>query len=210
MRAMVRTLFRRYPALTACAVIGVLASFVILAHRYSLERAYHTVEITADGDDWTTLARRDGVDRDTLYRALYERGVRSVTLYAASLTRLSEDGRLAFMTGADVLNAERTGALGGPLADMAREGRIRPNSTYVLGPPAVLSLVQRGFAEQLGAASSTMRSGSGPVLEIAARGRELEDASLGVMPDRRRAAARGIIWPRAARHQFPRRRAGRA
>ena len=47
----------------------------------------------------------------------------------------------------------------------------------------MLSLVQRGFAEQLGAAASTMRTGSGPVLEIAARGRELEDASLGVMPD---------------------------
>jgi len=183
MISMARTLFRRYPVLTACAALGVLASFVILAHRYTLERDYHTVEITADGDDWTTLARRDGVDLDTLYRALYQRGVRSVTLYAASLTRLSADGRLAFMTGADVVNAERTGALGGALADMAREGRIHTDSTYVLGPAPVLSLVQRGFAEQLGAAASTMRTGSGPVLEIAARGRELEDASLGVMPD---------------------------
>ena len=110
MISMARILFRRYPVLAACAALGVLASFVILAQRYTLERAYHTVEITADGDDWTTLARRDGVDLDTLYRALYQRGVRSVTLYAASLTRLSDDGRLAFMTGADVVNAERVGS----------------------------------------------------------------------------------------------------
>jgi len=180
---MARILFRRYPLLAACTALGMLASFVILAQRYALERAYHTVEITVDADDWTTLARRDGVDLDTLYRALYQHGVRSVTLYAASLTRLADDGRVAFMNGADVVNAERVGGLGGPLADMARQGRIRTNSTYVLGPAPILSLVQHGFAEQLGAAASTMRTGSGPVLEIAARGRELEDASLGVLPD---------------------------
>jgi hypothetical protein len=181
---MVRILFRRYPVLVACTVLGILASVVTLSQRYTLERGYRTVEITADGDDWGTLARRDGVDRDTLYRSLYDRGVRSVTLYAASLTRLSDDGELAFMTGSDVLNAQRTGALGGALLDMAREGRIRTNSTYVLGPAPVLSLVQHGFAEQLGVAAATMRTGSGPVLEIGARGREIQDASLGVLPQR--------------------------
>ena len=184
MSEMARTLFRRYPLLAGCAVLGILASFVTLAQRYALERAYRTVEVTADGDDWITLARRDGVDPDTLYRSLYQRGARSVTLYAASLTRLSMDGTLAFMNGADVVNAQRTRSLGGPLADMAREGRIRTGSTYVLGPPEVLSFVQHGFAEQLGAAAATMRTGSGPVLEIGARGREIEDASLGVLPRR--------------------------
>lgn len=123
---MVRTLFRKYPVLAACAALGVVASCVILVQRFTLERAYHTVEITADGDDWTTLARRDGVDLDTLYRALYQRGVRSVTLYAASLTRLSEDGRLAFMTGADVVNAERTGALGGRSRTWPETGAFTP------------------------------------------------------------------------------------
>lgn len=182
MTAMIRSLARRYPVLTVCAVLGVVASFVILGHRYEVERAYHTVEITADGDDWTTLARRDGMDLGTLYAALRERGIRSVTLYAASLRRLANTGMISYMTGTDVLNAVRTGGLGGPLLDMARQGRIHPNSTYVLGEPAVLRLVQRGFADQLGADRAVMRLGSGPVLEIGARGQEVEDASLGVPP----------------------------
>jgi hypothetical protein len=175
-------MFRRYTALAVCAVLGIGASFVILALRYQVERAYHTVEITADGDDWATLARRDGVDLGTLYSALHERGVRGVALYAASLRRLSDRGMISYMTGTDVLNAVRTGALGGPLLDLARQGRIHPNSTYVLGDPAVLRLVQRGFADQLGADHAVLREGSGPVLEIAARGQEVEDASLGVPP----------------------------
>ncbi|HXX38020.1 MAG TPA: DUF5693 family protein [bacterium] len=180
--ALIRTMFRRYAVLATCAVLGIGASFVILAHRYEIERAYHTVEITADGDDWTTLARRDGVDLGTLYAALRERGVRSVTLYAASLRRLSDRGMISYMTGTDVLNAARTGALGGPLRDMVRQGRIRPNSTYILGDPEVLRLVQQGFADQLGASRSVLREGSGPVLEIGARGQEVEDSSLGVPP----------------------------
>lgn len=175
-------LFHRYPLLSLCAACGIVAALVTLAQRFALERAYTTVEITVDGDDWAQLARRNGMNLEGLYAELYHRGVRSVTLYAASLRRLSDAGLATYMTGADVLNAARAGSLGGPLADLARAGRIHPDDTYVLGPLPVLRLVQAGFAIQMGAARTAMLTGSGPVLEISGRGPDLVDASLGMLP----------------------------
>jgi len=177
-----RLLWRRYPLLILCVAAGVFASLVILRQRFAVERVYRTVEITIDGDDWATLARRNGMDRDGLYAELYQRGVRSVTLYGASLRRLADAGQVTFMAGADVLNAARTGSLGGSLADLARAGRINPNDTYVLGAPSALRVVQAGFAIQIGASHTTLLQGSGPVLQIEARGRDIEDTTLGVLP----------------------------
>jgi hypothetical protein len=180
-------LFHRYPLLSLCAAVGIVAALLTLAQRFALERAYRTVEITVDGDDWAQLARRNGMDLEGLYAELYHRGVRSVTLYAASLRRLSDAGLATYMTGADVLNAARAGSLGGSLADLARAGRIHPDDTYVLGPLPVLRLVQAGFAVQMGAARTAMLAGSGPVLEISGRGPDLVDASLGILPQQLRA-----------------------
>jgi Family of unknown function (DUF5693) len=183
-----RLLWRRYPVLVLCVVAGLLASLVILRQRVAVERAYHTVEITIDGDDWATLARRNGMDREDLYADLYRQGARSVTLYAVSLRRLADAGQVAFLTGADALNAARTGTLGGPLADLVRSGRVHRNDTYVLGALPALRVVQAGFAIQIGASHAVLLQGSGPVLEIGGRGRDVEDASLGVLPEEATAA----------------------
>lgn len=180
---MIRVLRRRYPLLSLCVAVGFLAALGTLAHRLGVEQSSRTVEITIDGDDWATLARRSGMDRDALYADLHRRGVRSVTLYAASLRRLADTGLVTFLPGVDLLNAARTGPLVGPLGELVQSGRIHPNATYVLGSPSILRLVQAGFAAQLGETRTTLLRGSGPVLEIGGRGRELEDASLGVLPE---------------------------
>jgi hypothetical protein len=169
--------------LVVSILVGLAAAFVILAHRFAAERAYHTVEITIDGDDWTTLARRNGMSREDLYAELYRRGARSVTLYAASLRRLSDGGLISFLSGTDALDRARTGSLGGPLADLVRAGRVHPDYTYVLGPPSVLGVIRRGFAIQLGASHIALLPGSAPVLQIGASGRDVEDASVGVVPE---------------------------
>jgi hypothetical protein len=184
---MLRHLWSRYPALAGCVVAGLAAALVVLAQRYHLEQSYRTVEITVDGDDWTTLARRTGTDRDALYAKLYEAGARSVTLYATSLRRLADAGRVTYMAGTDIINAARTGPVGGPFGDLLRAGRIRSGNTYVAGPPPVLELVRSGLAAQLlphmGADRITLLEGSARVLEIQGRGPEIEDASLGLLPE---------------------------
>jgi hypothetical protein len=184
---MLRRLWLRYPILAACAAAGVAAALIVLAHRFALERSYRTVEISADGDDWATLARRTGVDRDVLYDALRQAGASSVTIYASTLKRLQDAGRITYLTGTDVLNAARAGVPPAPLAAVVRAGRIRPGATYVLGPPDVLARIRAGFAVQL------PPHGSGPrlamvgdrdaVLEIQARGPDIEDTPLGISPD---------------------------
>jgi hypothetical protein len=175
--------------LVLCVAVGLAASVLVLAQRFRVELAYRTVEIAVDGDDWATLARMRGMSRQDLYGELYQRGVRGVALYAASLRRLADMGLLTYMTGADVLNAARVGALGGPLADLVRRGQVVPNRTYVVGSLPVLRLVQAGFAVQRGASYATLVRGSGPVLELGGRGRDLDDASLGILPQEVEAAS---------------------
>lgn len=184
-----RLLWSRYPVFAAFVGAALVAALAVLVHRYGIEQStrYRTVEITVDGDDWTTLARRAGADRDAFYHALYAAGVRSVTAYAASLKRLADAGRVTYMTGADLMNLGRLGPVGGPFGDLLRTGRVRPGSTYVAGALPVLDEVRSGLAVQLvprgSAARLTLVEGSGPVLEIQGRGPEIEDAPLGVFPE---------------------------
>ncbi|TMI78517.1 MAG: hypothetical protein E6H03_11930, partial [Bacillati bacterium ANGP1] len=177
----------RYPVLAGCVVAGLVAALVVLVHRYHIEQANRTVEISVDGDDWMTLARRTGVGRDGLYDSLYRAGARSVTLYAVSLKRLADSGRLTVMTGADVINAARTGSVAGPLGDLLRTGQISPGNTYVVGALPALERVRAGLAVQLlphtGQGRTKLLTGSGPVLEIAGRGQEIEEAPLGLLPE---------------------------
>ena len=175
--------------LVLCVAAGLTASAVLLADRVAVERSYRTVEITLDGDDWATLARLRGVDRNALYAQLYQRGVRSVTIYAASLRRLSDAGLITFNAGSDAIDAARAETLAPPLARLA--GRLRVDSTYVQGSPEMLDLVRRGIAAQRGAAAAKI---VGPgVLEIAGRGRDLEDLSLGMVPAEVDAARRAHL-----------------
>ncbi len=181
-----RLLWSRYPVLAVCVGAALVAALVVLVHRYRIEQSYRTVEITVDGDDWTLLARRTGADRDAFYNALHEAGARSVTVYAASLKRLADAGRVTFMTGADLLNLARLGPVDGPFGALLRAGRVRPGNTYVAGTLPVLDQVRSGLAVQLvprgGSARLALVEGSEPVLEIQARGPEIEDAPLGVFP----------------------------
>src|SRR6516225_6079903 len=128
-----RALWSRYPILVACIFAGLAAAAVVLAYRYRVEQASRTVEITLDGDDWGTLVRRTGMDWESLYPELYRAGGRSITVYASSLRRLADAGRLTYMTGADIINAGRSGPVRGPVGDLLRAGRINPAYTYAVG-----------------------------------------------------------------------------
>src|SRR5579859_3929802 len=184
-----RRLWTRFPALVLCVAAGLAASAVLLAGRVAVERSYRTVEITVDGDDWATLARLRGLEREALYGDLYRHGVRSVTIYAASLRRLSDAGLITFNAGSDAIDAARAEALAPPLARLA--GRLRADATYVQGPPALLELVRGGIAMQRGAGAAKI---VGPgVLEVAGRGRDLEDLSLGMVPEEIDAARRAHL-----------------
>lgn len=182
-----RWLWARYPALAVCVAVGVVAAVVVLAHRYRLEQSDRTVEITLDGDDWVTLARRTATDRAAFYDAVRQAGARSITVYASSLKRLQDAGRVTYLSGADLMNAARTGPVAGPFGDLVRAGRIRPGNTYAAGPPSVLAYIRSGLAVQLpphaGAPRLSLLAGSGPVLEIQGRGVEIEEAPLGLFPD---------------------------
>ncbi|HTD46906.1 MAG TPA: DUF5693 family protein [bacterium] len=187
MPVILRRFGSRYPVLAGCVVAGLVAALVVLVHRYHLEQANRTVEISVDGDDWMTLARRTGIGRDSLYDSLYRAGARSVTLYAVSLKRLADSGRLTVMTGSDVINAARAGSVAGPLGDLLRIGQISPGNTYVVGALPALERVRAGLAVQLlphtGQGRTKLLTGSGPVLEIAGRGQEIEEAPLGLLPE---------------------------
>lgn len=182
-----RELWSRYPFLAACVAAGLVASVIVLIHRYQVEVSHRTVEITVDGDDWITLTRRTGADRAAAYEALYQAGARSITIYASSLKRLQDAGRLTYLTGADLVNGARIGVERGPLADLVRSGRVRLGNTYVAGSPAILEFVRAGLAPQMPSHAGRPRvvrlDGASSTLEIEGRGQELEDTPLGLLPE---------------------------
>jgi hypothetical protein len=186
-----RRVWRRFPALVLCVAAGFAGCAVLLAGRAGVERSYHSVEITVDADDWATLANLRGEPLEALYADLYRHGVRSVTLYAATLRRLAAAGLISYMAGSDAIDAARTGSLGGPLARLAAAGRLRVDATYAQGPAPILALIRSGLALQRG--PDAAKSAGADVLEIAGRGRDLEDLSLGVVPADVAAARRGHL-----------------
>jgi hypothetical protein len=74
-----------------------------------------------------------------------------------------------------------------PFVNLLRAGRINPAYTYAMGAPRTLQEVRAGLAVQLlprvGPSRVTLLGGSGPVLEIQGRGQEIEDATLGLLPE---------------------------
>src|SRR5947209_11800100 len=94
---------------------------------------------------------------------------------------------MTVMAGSAVISAGRAGPWVGSLGDLLRAGQISPGNTYGVGALPALERVRAGLAVQLlphaGQGRTTLRTGSGAVLEIAGRGQEIEEAPLGLLPE---------------------------
>jgi len=184
-------------------VIGVLASCAVAWVRHGVEAKYRTVEIVVDGEDWTLLARRQGMRSDDLWTSLRLAGATSVGVYEQTLKRLADAGLVTRLDGAALLDHARLGQLPPVLASVAR----RPDalrSVYVFPEEAeVARLVQRGFTTALGADRIRQVSTRPLVFEVRGWRRDLDEIPLGFLPSAIRAweqrGLRVVLRPRNIR-----------
>ncbi|MBI4278383.1 MAG: hypothetical protein HY660_07990 [Armatimonadetes bacterium] len=174
---------RRHRLLLLLVAAGLLAAVATLGARVRIESAYRTVEVAVDGEDWRDLAVREGADPARLLREAKARGATSLAIYEVTLQRMADRGRLYYLSGAEVINAARLGAMAAPLAGLAAAGRIRPDAVYVAADPGVLQFVARGFTDYLGDGRVSIIAGSPPVLQVLGQKKDLEDMGLGFLPD---------------------------
>jgi hypothetical protein len=159
--------------------LGLVASGVVLLARVRLEARYRAVEIVLDGDDWATLARREGYDRAQLYRALRARGVTSVALGEATLKRLAEEGAIGYAGGGALNAAGRVAPLAEPLRRLQARGVIRTDAVYIVGSSETLGFVVSRLQALLGAGRVHALDG---VVAALGTPEDMEELGLGFRP----------------------------
>lgn len=166
-------------ALIILIVLGLAAVAVVLTARVRLEARYRAVEIVLDGDDWATLARREGQSLAELYRALQARGATSVALSDTTLKRLAEEGAIGYAGGGALISASRLTRLVGPLRRLVDAGLLRPDAVYLTGSADALEFVTKQLLTLLGPSRVRVLDG---VLEVLSTPAELEELGLGFRP----------------------------
>lgn len=166
-------------ALVILTALGLAAAGVVLLARVRIEARHRAVEIVLDGDDWATLARREGHDQARLFRALRARGVTSVALGEATLKRLAEKGAIGYAGGGALISASRAAPLAGPLRRLQEGGAIRTDAVYVVGTPEALEFAASRLRSLLGPHRVRIQDG---VLEVLGTPEDLEETGLGFRP----------------------------
>ena len=170
---------RRYGALVGLVAVGLAAAVVILGARWHVEQQTRTVEVILDGAAWQEIAVREGRDPAAFLADLRARGATSLAVYENTLRMLQEQGRASYLSGGEVLAAERVEALTPSLRALAAAGAIRPAAVYIRPEPALRGWLLDAFRGILG----TARAGRlGDVIEVYGTREDLEDLGLGFFP----------------------------
>lgn len=161
-------------------VIGLVASAAVLGMRARLEARYRMVEIVLDGDDWTTLIRREGRDLHSALLELRRRGAVSVAVSDPTLKRLAEDGKIGYLSGGALASAARVSGLREPFLSLESRAGVRPDAVYVTGAPMELEAVGGRLRLLLGQERVRPLRGG---LEVLGTQADLEELGLGFGPE---------------------------
>ncbi len=159
--------------------VGVAAALALLGARWRVEGQTRTVEVILDGPAWRQIAVREGHDPAAFFADLRERGATSIALYEHTLRTLQEEGRVSYLSGGEVLAAERMAALTPSLRALAAAGAIKSEAVYVRPAPALRGWLLDAFRGILGTARA---SRLGDVIEVHGTLEDLEDLGLGFFP----------------------------
>lgn len=195
---------RAYAAvLTLFFLVGLAAAFVSVAARAQAEGKNRTVEIVADEADFGALARSQGLQPLAFFRRLRAAGVTGLGVEEDTLTRLSQEGLVAALSGGELASASRLGAMS---PDLLAGHAIEPDAVYAISDDRRLAAwLAQQLAARLGRDRVASWSAGGRYVVVARGDPEaLSSLGLGFRPGRLKAlSASGLAliprWKNAPR-----------
>jgi hypothetical protein len=171
--------------------IGLVAALTIVWQRYKVEENSTTVEMVMDYEDVVELAQLEGIPNDTLMQRFKEAGITSLAVYETTLEKLNKSGKVATLSGAQLLQQYQTGALSDTVwRTLVESGRIQAEDVYVIGrDPQVFAEVKEDLIERLSPERVTVLDSQRQILAVKANYEKVVKWNLGLPTDEMRYVA---------------------
>jgi hypothetical protein len=180
--------FKYNKILLLCIVIGLAAALTIVWQRHKIEESSTTIEMVMEYEDVVELAQLEGVPTEHVMRRMKEAGITSLAVYETTLEKLNKSGKVAVLSGAQLLQQYYTGMLGDAVwRNLVETGRIQAEDVYVVGrDPGVFAEVKEDLIERLSPERVAVLDSQRQILAVKANYEKVVKWNLGLPTDEMR------------------------
>ena len=180
--------FKYNKILLLCIVIGLAAALTIVWQRHKIEESSTTIEMVMEYEDVVELAQLEGVPIEHVMRRMKEAGITSLAVYETTLEKLNKSGKVAVLSGAQLLQQYYTGMLGDAVwRNLVETGRIQAEDIYVVGrDPQIFAEVKEDLIERLSPERVAVLDSQRQILAVKANYEKVVKWNLGLPTDEMR------------------------
>jgi len=180
--------FKYNKILLLCIVIGLAAALTIVWQRHKIEESSTTIEMVMEYEDVVELAQLEGVPTEHVMRRMKEAGITSLAVYETTLEKLNKSGKVAVLSGAQLLQQYYTGMLGDAVwRNLVETGRIQAEDIYVVGrDPQIFAEVKEDLIERLSPERVAVLDSQRQILAVKANYEKVVKWNLGLPTDEMR------------------------
>jgi hypothetical protein len=174
--------------LLLCIAIGLVAALTIVWQRHNIEENSTTIEMVMEYEDVVELAQLEGIPVDHVMQRMKEAGVTSLAVYETTLEKLTKSGKVANLSGAQLLQQYSTGMLNDAVwRNLVETGRIHAEDVYVVGrDPQIFAEVKEDLIERLSPERVTVLDSQRQMLAVKANYEKVVKWNLGLPTDEMR------------------------
>jgi hypothetical protein len=174
--------------LLLCIAIGLVAALTIVWQRHNIEENSTTIEMVMEYEDVVELAQLEGIPVDHVMQRMKEAGVTSLAVYETTLEKLTKSGKVATLSGAQLLQQYSTGMLNDAVwRNLVETGRIHAEDVYVVGrDPQIFAEVKEDLIERLSPERVTVLDSQRQILAVKANYEKVVKWNLGLPTDEMR------------------------
>ncbi|SFL45800.1 DUF5693 family protein [Pelosinus propionicus] len=180
--------FKYNKILLLCIVIGLAAALTIVWQRHKIEESSTIIEMVMEYEDVVELAQLEGVPTDHVMQRMKEAGITSLAVYETTLEKLNKSGKVAVLSGAQLMQQYYTGMQGDVVwRNLIETGRIQAEDVYVVGrDPQVFAEVKEDLIERLSPERVTVLDSQRQILAVKANYEKVVKWNLGLPSDEMR------------------------
>ncbi len=180
--------FKYNKILLLCIVIGLAAALTIVWQRHKIEQSSTTIEMVMEYEDVVELAQLEGVPVEHVMQRMKDAGITSLAVYETTLEKLNKSGKVAVLSGAQLLQQHYTGMLNDAVwRSLIETGRIQAEDVYVVGrDPEVFAEVKEDLVERLSPERVAILDSQRQILAVKANYEKVVKWNLGLPTDEMR------------------------